>query len=220
MRPDGAGGRRGGRGRTCRPDARRTSCAPRSGASVVVLEREAASGGIPRHSDHTGYGMRDLRRVMSGPAYARRLTERAVGAGADVRVQSMVTGWADDSSLWVTSPAGRYRLDARAVVLATGARERPRSARLVPGDRPTGVFTTGHLQNHVHEHGHELGGLGGTAVVVGAELVSWSAVLTLRDAGCRPVLMTTEHRSTGVVRGASPCPDASRSPSRWRRRQG
>ncbi len=158
--------------------------------SVVVLERETAPGGIPRHSDHTGYGVRDLRRVMTGPSYARRLADRAVEAGADVRVQSMVTGWADDSSLWVTSPAGRYRLAARAVVLATGARERSRAARLVPGDRPSGVFTTGHLQNLVHEHGQKLGG---TAVVVGAELVSWSAVLTLRDAGCRAVLMTTEH---------------------------
>lgn len=162
----------------------------RCDASVVVLERELASGGIPRHSDHTGYGLRDLRRVMSGPTYARRLTDRAVHAGADVRVQSMVTEWAADHSVWVTSPAGRYRLDARAVVLATGARERPRSARLVPGDRPSGVFTTGHLQNHVHGHGERLGG---TAVIVGAELVSWSAVLTLRDAGCRAVLMTTEH---------------------------
>ena len=44
---------------------------------VVVLERENAAGGIPRHSDHTGYGLRDLRRVMSGPEYARVLVERA-----------------------------------------------------------------------------------------------------------------------------------------------
>ena len=93
-----------------------------------MLEREPSAGGIPRHSDHPGYGMRDLRRVMSGPAYARRLTDRALDVGADVRVRSMVTGWAGDSSLWVTSPAGRYRLDAGAVVLATGARERPRRA--------------------------------------------------------------------------------------------
>ncbi len=39
---------------------------------VVVLDREAETGGIPRHSQHQGYGMRDLRRVMDGPAYARR----------------------------------------------------------------------------------------------------------------------------------------------------
>ena len=43
---------------------------------VVVLERESEPGGIARHSDHTGYGLRDLHRVMRGPAYARAWTER------------------------------------------------------------------------------------------------------------------------------------------------
>ena len=102
----------------------------------------------------------------------------------------MVTGWAGERSLLVTSPAGRRRIDARAVVLATGARERPRSARLVPGDRPDGVFTTGQLQNQVHLQ-HRAAGT--RAVIVGAELVSWSAVLTLRAAGCVAALMTSEY---------------------------
>jgi NAD(P)H-nitrite reductase large subunit len=100
----------------------------------------------------------------------------------------MVTDWAGGTSLMVTSPQGRYRLDAEAVVLATGARERPRSARLVPGDRPNGVLTTGQLQNLVHVHERTIEG---PAVVVGAELVSWSAVLTLRHAGVRQVSMVT-----------------------------
>ena len=164
----------------------RTSGVP----SVLVLEREAEAGGIPRHSDHLGYGVRDLRTLLSGPAYARRLAERAEAAGADIRLSTTVTGWAGDRSLLVTSPQGRRRIDARAVVLATGARERPRSARLVPGDRPAGVFTTGQLQSHVHLY-HQPAGT--RAVVVGAEMVSWSAVLTLRAAGCRASLMTTEY---------------------------
>jgi thioredoxin reductase len=164
----------------------RTSGVP----SVLVLEREAEAGGIPRHSDHLGYGVRDLRTLLSGPAYARRLAERAEAAGADIRLSTTVTGWAGDRSLLVTSPQGRRRIDARAVVLATGARERPRSARLVPGDRPAGVFTTGQLQSHVHLH-HQPAGT--RAIVVGAEMVSWSAVLTLRAAGCRASLMTTEY---------------------------
>jgi thioredoxin reductase len=159
-------------------------------SSVLVLEREAHPGGIPRHSDHLGYGVRDLRTLLSGPAYARRLAELADAAGADIRLSTMVTGWAADRSLLVTSPQGRRRIDAGAVVLATGARERPRSARLVPGDRPDGVFTTGQLQNHVHLHHQPVGT---SAVIVGAEMVSWSAVLTLRAAGCRASLMTTEY---------------------------
>ncbi len=102
----------------------------------------------------------------------------------------MVTGWAGERTLDVTSPAGRRLLHARAVVLATGARERPRAARRIPGDRPAGVYTTGQLQTLVHLRHAEVGR---RAVVVGGELVSWSAVLTLRQAGCDVVLMTTTH---------------------------
>ena len=158
--------------------------------SVLVLEREPAAGGIPRHSDHPGYGLRDLHRFLGGPAYARRLVSAATRAGASIRVNAMVTGWTADGRLEVTAPEGRTVVAADAIVLATGARERPRAARLVPGDRPAGVYTTGQLQNVVHLH-H---GVPGTrAVVVGAELVSWSAVVTLREARCRTVLLTTTH---------------------------
>ena len=163
----------------------------RAGAGqVLVLDRESEAGGIPRHSDHLGYGLRDLRRLLTGPQYARRLVRTAVAAGADVRTQAMVTSWEPDGTALVTTPAGRLEVAPRSVVLATGARERPRAARLVPGDRPHGVYTTGQLQNLVHLH-H--GAPGRRAVVVGAELVSWSAVLTLREAGCRTVLMTSTH---------------------------
>jgi thioredoxin reductase len=156
---------------------------------VLVLDREQQAGGIPRHSDHPGYGMRDLRRVLSGPEYARRLVAAAQDAGADIRTGWTATGWAGERSLEVTSPEGRLTVTGGAVVLATGARERPRTARLVAGDRPAGVLTTGQLQQLVHlQHRSP----GTRAVVVGSELVSWSAVLTLREAGCRPVLMTTE----------------------------
>ncbi|MFI7277030.1 NAD(P)/FAD-dependent oxidoreductase [Streptomyces sp. NPDC049879] len=164
--------------------------APRVAGEVLVVDREAEAGGIPRHSDHTGYGLRDLRRVMTGPRYARHLTERALAAGAVIRTRTMVTGWAADDTVEVTSPQGRLHIRARAIVLATGARERPRPARRIPGDRPHGVYTTGQLQNIVHLH-H--GKVGKRAVVVGGELVSWSAVLTLREAGCDTALMVSRY---------------------------
>ncbi len=166
-----------------------TLLARRLTGRVVVLEREAEAGGIPRHSDHVGYGIRDLRRFVTGPAYARRLRTDAADAGAEILTGTMATDWAGATSLDVTSPRGRARVDARAVVLATGARERPRPARLIPGDRPHGVLTTGTLQTLVHLKHRQVGH---RAVVVGSELVSWSAVMTLRSAGCRTVLMTTE----------------------------
>jgi len=159
-------------------------------SSVLVLERENMAGGIPRHSDHLGYGIRDMRKFVSGPHYARLLRERAAAAGATILTRAMATDWAGERSLNVTTPEGRIRVDARAVVLATGARERPRPARLIPGDRARGIYTTGHLQNLVHLKHRTVGR---RAVIVGAELVSWSAVMTLRHVGCATVLMTTTY---------------------------
>ncbi|WP_396931812.1 NAD(P)/FAD-dependent oxidoreductase [Mycolicibacterium sp.] len=169
-----------------------TELARNSALNVVVLERESEPGGIPRHSDHPGYGLRDRKTFISGPAYARRLTTDARNAGATIRTGTMVTGWADDHTLELTSPRGRHTLTARAIVLATGARERPRAARMIPGDRGAGIYTTGLLQNAVHLKHRTVGR---RAVVVGAELVSYSAVLTLKHVGCQTVLMTTEYPS-------------------------
>ena len=174
----------------------------RLGASVVVLERDVEPGGIARHSDHLGYGLRDLHRVMRGPAYARAWTARADRAGVDLRVRSTATGWVetdDGLGLHVTAPTGREEVRARTILLATGCRERPRSARLVPGSRPSGVFTTGSLQQLVHLQG---GRVVRRAVVVGAEHVSYSAVMTIAHAGGVTVAMVTEQPRTATYAGA------------------
>ena len=164
---------------------------------VLVLDREADPGGIPRHCFHPGYGIRDLHRFISGPKYAGILVDRATKAGADIVTQAMVTGWTPEGALQVTTPRGRFQVQAKATILATGARERPRTARRIPGDRPAGVYTTGELQNLVHLHHQKVGS---RAVIVGSELVSWSAALTLQHAGCRTVLMTTEYAAPDVYR--------------------
>lgn len=165
-------------------------CLALSGVGVVeVLERESEAGGIPRHSFHTGYGLRDLHRAMTGPAYARRRVHLATAAGAYVRTGFTATGWAGPLTVDVTSPTGLERVTARAVVLATGARERSRAARWVPGDRPSGVFTTGHLQQAVYVRRQAIGR---RAVVVGAEHVSYSACVTLAHAGVEVVAMVTD----------------------------
>lgn len=162
-------------------------------ARVLVADREAAPGGVPRHCWHTGYGLRDLRRLMSGPAYARALAEAAARAGADVRTACTVTGISpspDGPTATMTSPAGVGTVRARAVLLATGCRERPRAARLVPGDRPSGIMTTGELQQRVYLGGERLSG---RALVIGAEHVSFSAALTLAHAGARVAALVTGH---------------------------
>ena len=163
--------------------------AGRGGQRVLVADRETQAGGVPRHSWHTGYGLRDRHRVLSGPSYARALVDTAISAGADIRTGCTVTDIAGTSAT-ITSPRGVETVEAGAVLLATGCRERPRAARLVPGDRPSGVMTTGELQQRVYLGGERLSG---QALVVGAEHVSFSAAVTLAHAGARVVALVTEH---------------------------
>ncbi|CAL9378859.1 NAD(P)/FAD-dependent oxidoreductase [Streptomyces sp. enrichment culture] len=155
---------------------------------VEVLEREPEPGGVPRHSAHRGFGTRT--RPLTGPRYARLLTEAADQAGATLRPGVTALDWAPGGPVLTTvGPGGPETVRARAVVLATGARERPRAARLVPGTRPAGVYTTGELQRAVHLFGQHIGT---RAVVVGAEDVSYAAAGTLRAAGTEVVALVTE----------------------------
>jgi len=166
---------------------------------VVVIEREEEPGGIPRHARHQGFGLRDLRRPLSGPAYARRYADLARVSSAELLPETMVTGWSG-GELELTGPGGRSKLAPAAVVLAPGCRERPRSARLVPGSRPDGVMTTGMLQQLVYLQGLPAGR---RALVVGAEHVSFSAIMTLAHGGARTVAMTTtqpRHQSLAAFR--------------------
>jgi thioredoxin reductase len=159
-------------------------------ARILVVDREEQAGGIPRHAAHTGFGLRDMHRLLSGPQYAARYVRLATDAGVELRTSTTVTGWLAPTALSLTSPAGLAEVSAKAVVLTTGCRERPRTARLVPGTRPPGVLTTGALQQFVYLHHQPVGR---RAVVVGAEHVSFSAVLTLAHGGASTVAMVTEH---------------------------
>jgi L-2-hydroxyglutarate oxidase LhgO len=156
---------------------------------ILVVDREPEAGGMPRLCHHTGYGREDLWRMYSGPRYARYYRELAEKAGVEIRTSTTITDWENSSSLSFTSPNGLGVIQAQAVLLVTGVRERPRAARMVPGTRPHGVFTTGSLQRFVYQ---EHLPVGKRAVIVGAELVSLSALMTLMHADVKCVAMTTE----------------------------
>lgn len=170
---------------------------------VTVIEREREAGGIPRHSDHTGFGLRDLRTVLTGPRYAERYRELAAEAGVELVAETMVTGWEGARGLKLTGPEGRRDVEPPAVLLTTGCRERPRSARLVPGSRPPGVMTTSMLQQLVHLKHQRVGK---RAVIVGAEHVSFSAIATLAHAGASVAGLVTDlpkHQSLGAFRAGA-----------------
>ncbi|GGL65948.1 oxidoreductase [Streptomyces fumigatiscleroticus] len=166
---------------------------------VEVLEREQRAGGVPRHCAHGGFGT--WLHPLTGPAHARLLTDAAERSGAAVRTGVTALDWTGPLELATVSPAGPETIAARAVVLATGARERPRAARLVPGTRPAGVYTTGELQQAVHLYGQRIGT---RAVIVGAEDVSYAAAGTVRAAGAEVVALVTEapRAQTAAVRAA------------------
>ena len=120
----------------------------------------------------------------------------------------------------------RARLEARAILLAFGVRETPRSARLIGGDRPWGVITTGALQQFVYLQKIRPFR---RAVIVGSELVAFSALLTLRHGGIATAAMIEEGPRITARRPAdcsgAPCPrragaDLDPPPRHPRHRQG
>ena len=155
-------------------------------ASVVVIEREREAGGIPRHCGHYPFGMREFSRVLRGPDYAARLVERALRVGVEIRTRVSVTSLKPGPQIDVSSPDGLATIRARRVLVATGVREKTRAARLIGGTKPSGVLSTGALQGLVY-----LDGLKpfSRPVILGTELVSFSALLTCRHAGIKPVAM-------------------------------
>jgi thioredoxin reductase len=151
---------------------------------ILVLEREAEAGGIPRHCSHPPFGFREYGRIMTGPAYARRNVEQAKKSGVEIRTLNAATALHAGGRVSVTGPACVSEVTGRRVLLCLGAREAPRSARLIGGTRPIGVINTGALQVSAN-----LKGLRPfqRPLIVGTELVSLSSILTCRHAGIRPV---------------------------------
>jgi thioredoxin reductase len=171
---------------------------------VVVLEREASAGGTPRHCGHPPFGLREFGRVLSGPSYATRLVAEAEGAGVEIRLRQTVVRLHEGGTLDLATPNGQTRLTAKRVILATGVRETPRSARLIGGERPQGVINTGALQAYTYlEHLQPFR----RPVIVGTELVAFSALLTCRKAGMKPVAMIEQRPR---VTAWSPCALAPR----------
>ena len=156
---------------------------------VAVLERESVAGGIPRHCGHPPFGMREFTRVLTGPRYAEKLVERAQNTGVELLTSTSVVEARPGGKLLVTSDHGTQEMAARRVVIATGVRETPRAARLISGMRPLGVVNTGALQSMIYLKNRKPFE---RPVIIGSELVSFSAIQTCRHAKIRPVAMIEE----------------------------
>jgi len=156
---------------------------------VAVLEREPVAGGIPRHCGHSPFGMREFKRVLAGPRYAKKLVNTARDIGVELLTSTSVVEARPDGRLLVTSDRGSEEMTARRIVLATGVRETPRAARLISGMRPLGVLNTGALQSMIYLKNQKPFE---RPVIIGTELVSFSAIQTCRHANIRPVAVLEE----------------------------
>lgn len=149
---------------------------------VVVLDREAEAGGIPRHCGHPPFGMREFKRLMTGPRYACKLVNTALSAGVIIRTSTTVTALKPGGHLLIADHHGVSKLFAKRVIYATGVRETPRSTRFISGSRPGGILNTGALQSMVYLKQRRPFK---RPVIIGSELVSFSAIQTCRHAGIK-----------------------------------
>ncbi|QVL35934.1 NAD(P)/FAD-dependent oxidoreductase [Aminirod propionatiphilus] len=117
---------------------------------VLLVERDRILGGILNQCIHDGFGLHTFNEALSGPEYASRYIDRLRGLPIDVREGTIVLNLSRDRRLQMSSRRGYEIVEAKAVVLAMGCRERPRGALSIPGTRPAGIFTAGAAQNLIN----------------------------------------------------------------------
>lgn len=126
--------------------------------SICIVERDRELGGILNQCIHSGFGLHYFNEELTGPEYAGRFIDMVGQTGVDVRLDAMVLDITPDKQIHIVSSAGGYEvLQAQAVVLAMGCRERTRGAIAIPGTRPAGVFTAGTAQRYLNIEGYMVG---------------------------------------------------------------
>ena len=123
----------------------------KSGISdILILEREKQPGGILRQCIHDGFGLTRCGITLSGPEYSQRFIDEAQRLGIECRTNTTVIHLSEDKVITAVSPEGLIRIQAKAVILTMGCRERTRGALQIPGSRPSGIYTAGVAQSYVN----------------------------------------------------------------------
>ena len=124
---------------------------------LVILEREPDIGGILRQCIHAGFGLHKLGRELTGPEYADVYRQKVLERGIKVYYETTVTVLTPEKRLTAQNREGILKLEAGAVILAMGCRERSRGALNIPGDRPAGVYSAGTAQKLLNCEGYQVG---------------------------------------------------------------
>lgn len=124
---------------------------------LLILDREPAVGGILRQCIHNGFGLHRFGEEMTGPEYAAAYRRMVEERGIEVMTETTVTALSEDRVVTARNREGGIEIEAGAVVLAMGCRERPRGALNTPGTRPAGVYSAGTAQKLVNCEGYAVG---------------------------------------------------------------
>ena len=123
--------------------------------SILILERDNVLGGILNQCIHNGFGLHTFKEELTGPEYADRFAEMVKERGIEYRLDTMVMDLSADKVITaVNRTDGLFTVQAKAVVLAMGCRERSRGALNIPGYRPAGIYSAGTAQRLVNKEGY------------------------------------------------------------------
>ncbi|MGQ9625751.1 MAG: NAD(P)/FAD-dependent oxidoreductase [Anaerolineae bacterium] len=172
--------------------------AHRFGARALILERNEEPGGILQQCIHNGFGLKIFGQDLTGPEYAANFIEEAEAAGVDFLLDTMVLEIClvpgARHLLYATNGRdGLLEIEAGAIVLAMGCRERTRGALGIPGDRPAGIFTAGTAQRLVNIEGYMPGrrfvilGSGDIGMIM-ARRLTWEGAEVLAVLEIKPYL--------------------------------
>lgn len=126
--------------------------------NILVIERDRELGGILQQCIHNGFGLHIFKEELTGPEYAERFIDELFKLGIEYKLDTMVLDISKERVLSVVnSQDGFFKVDAQAVILAMGCRERTRGAINIPGTRPAGVFTAGTAQRYINMEGYMVG---------------------------------------------------------------
>ena len=124
---------------------------------VVILDREPELGGILRQCIHNGFGLHKLGTELTGPEYAWVYEQKVRRRNITCYLETMVTGLTADKVITARNRDGILKIQAKAVILAMGCRERSRGALNIPGTRPAGVYSAGTAQKLINCMGWQVG---------------------------------------------------------------
>ena len=173
---------------------------------ILILERAWELGGILEQCIHAGFGLHTFGEELTGPEYAQRYIDKVRQYNIPAWLGTMVLAVSPDRVLTVTGRStGLVQIQAEAVILAMGCRERPRGALNIPGSRPAGIFSAGTAQRLVNREGY----LPGREVVIlgsGDIGLIMARRMTLEGAHVQAVAEVLPH-SGGLKRNIVQCLD-------------